>query len=113
MSQQMHFEEEQRGYQPTYTPSLEENAGSYNQRIEEAQAQKIGTFSRSGSPSAGQRLALGIVSLFVLFAGMGFLSSGNVSSLFVMAARVVGLIAVCLAIMAINFFFNNGGENRN
>src|SRR5215472_9387789 len=111
MSQQMHFEEEQRGYQPTYTPSLEENAGSYNQRIEEAQAQKIGSFSRSGGPSAGQRLALGIVSLFVLFAGMGFLSSGDISSLFVMAARLVGLIVVCIGVIAVNYFFNIGNRN--
>jgi hypothetical protein len=112
MSQQMHFDEEQHGYQATYTPTLGENTRSYNQRAEEVQAQKIGSFSRDGSPSAGQRLALGIVSLFVLFAGMGFLTSGDTSNLFVMIAKAVGLIAVCLAIMAINYFFN-GGENRN
>ena len=35
MSQQMHSEEEQRGYQATYTPSLSENARSYDQHFAE------------------------------------------------------------------------------
>jgi F0F1-type ATP synthase assembly protein I len=108
MSQQMHFEEEQHGYQGSYTPTLEENSGNYNQHFAEMPAQKLGaTYSGSEKgASAGQRLALAIVSMVVLFAGMGFLSSGDETSIGMIAARLVGLIVVCITAIIINIVFN-------
>lgn len=105
MSQQMHYEEEQHGYQASYTPTLEE--GNYNRHFTEMPAQKLGvTYSESEKgASAGQRLALAIVSMLVLFAGLGFLSTST-TSVFMIVAKLIGLIAVCLAAIFINLVFN-------
>lgn len=107
MSQQMHYDEEQHGYQASYTPTLEE--GNYNRRFAEMPAQKLGVSESSGSgkgASAGQRLALAIVSMVVLIAGLAMLPSGDNSSFWLMGAKLVGLIVVCIAAILINFIFN-------
>lgn len=106
MSQQMHFEEEQHGYQASYTPTLEE--GNYNRRFAEMPAQKLGAVYSTGGKgaSAGQRLALAIVSMVVLIAGLAMLPSGDNSSFGLMAAKLIGLIVVCIAAIIINFIFN-------
>lgn len=108
MSQQMHFDEEQRGYQASYTPTLGEPGGSYNQHFADTPAQKLGTiYTGSGRiASAGQRLALAIVSVVALIGGMAMLTNGDTSSLTIMAVKLAGLIVVCLTVAAINFVFN-------
>jgi hypothetical protein len=111
MSQQMNFDEEQqRGYQASYTPTLEDQHGSYNQRFAEAPGQKLGTTpAYSGASriaSAGQRLALAIVSVFALVAGLAMLTNGDTSSFMLMGFKLIGLVAFCITIAVINFAFN-------
>jgi hypothetical protein len=111
MSQQMHFDEEQRGYQAAYTPTLGENSVSYNQRIAEVQVQKVGSLYGKKSPSPWQRMVVAIFSLFVLLGGMGFLTSNDVSSFGVLVVRLVGLIVVCITVAIINYNINAGDRH--
>jgi hypothetical protein len=113
MSQQMHSDEEQRGYTGTrdyetaYTPTLGEPAESYNRSYTQMPAQKIATnYSTGGKsgPSAGQRLALAIISMIVLLGSLAALSDGAYNIVMI-AARLVGVIVVCIAAVAINFIF--------
>lgn len=113
MSQQMHSDEELRGYagsreyETSYTPALGEPGGSYEQLYTLMPAQKIATNFRTGeknSPSAGQRLALAIVSLVVLLGALFAISDGSYSFMMI-AARLVGVVVICLAIVAINFIY--------
>ena len=105
MSQQMHYDEEPRGYQATYTPTFGENAGSYDQHSAQMPAQKIGWSSNERGASAGQRLALAIVSLGVLVAGMTTLSDGG-PDFAELGIRLGALVAVCVTAIVINFIFN-------
>jgi hypothetical protein len=101
MSQQMHFNEEQ-GY-AGYTPALDEHTDSYNQRI--AEAQKIGQYQHEKRASPGQRLALAIVSVGVLFLCMTLFAGGD-SSVFIVVAKLVAMLVVGVAVIAINAIFN-------
>lgn len=108
MSQQMNFEEEQRGYhQASYAPTIEEGSGSYQQQFAAPPAQKVGVAYGGGSKSAsaGQRLALAIVSVGALIGGLGILG-GDTSSTFGTVIKLIGLIAVCFTIGIINLVFN-------
>lgn len=113
MSQQMHSDEEQRGYggsreyETSYAPTLGEPGGSYDRHYTQMPAPKIATNSRTSeknSPSAGQRLALAIVSMVVLLGSLFTISDGSYS-LTMTAARLVGVVVVCLAAIAINFIY--------
>lgn len=113
ISQQMSSEEEQRGYTGTrdyetsYAPTLNGPSRSYDHRFAEMPAQKIATnYSTGGknAPSAGQRLALAIVSMVVLLGSLFALTSGS-SNFYILAIRLVGVIVVCIATVGINFIF--------
>ena len=107
MAQNMQFDEEPRGYQPTYTPTLGENTGSYNQRV--AEAQKIGTFQgmRDKSASAAQRLALAIVSMIVLCIGFSMFGGAGNDNFLLVGIRLGALFIVAIAAIAINAIFNH------
>lgn len=103
----MHFNEEQRGYQATsYTPTLGEQPDNYNTRFTEAPAQKIGFLPGNSLPSAGQRLALAIVSMSLVMIALPALFSSNTASLFILVIKLVALIVVCLTAVLINVVFN-------
>lgn len=114
MSQQMQFDEERRGYEGTrayeaaYTPTMGEGSGTYDRRFAEMPAQKIAANyvpDQKSSPSAGQRLALAIVSMIVLIGALFALTVDAYTSMQMIAARLVGVIVVCLSTVAINFIF--------
>ncbi len=105
MSQQMHFDEEQRGYQAAYTPTLGENTGGYDQHSAQMPAQKIGWSAGERGASAGQRLALAIVSLVVLLGSLSVLS-GSSSDMGQVVTKLMSMAILCIAVIAINFIFN-------
>lgn len=109
MSQQMHFDEEQQhSHETSYTPPLGEPVRGYDRRYVEMPAQKIATqdsASGKGNPSAGQRLALAIVSMIVLIGSTASLSGANGFSFGIIAARLVGIIVIAMATVAINLIF--------
>jgi hypothetical protein len=110
MSQQMHFDEEERSYQASYTPTLEEGSGSYNRGYTTMPGQKLGAPYQQDQggrgASAGQRLALAIVSVVMLIGGLAMLTSGDTSSAMLMGFRLAGLIVVAVVIGSINAVFN-------
>lgn len=110
MSQQMNFEE-QRGYQATY--SSPENSGQsfeYGDHFAGQTGQKLGQINftpSSHSASAGQRLALAIVSVIVLIPLAGILvGSHGAASFFLIVSGLIALGLVCLTIAVINIVFN-------
>jgi hypothetical protein len=110
MSQQMHFDEEERGYQAAYTPTIEEGSGDYSRGYTHMPGQKIGPMYSQGysqgwrSASSGQRLALAIVSVVVVGGGLFSLNDGMDAPALI--ARIIGLIVISLVIAMINFAFN-------
>lgn len=110
MSQQIHFDEEERNYQASYTPTLEEGSGSYNRGYTAMPGQKLGPPYQQDQggrmASAGQRLALAIVSVIMLIAGLGMLTSGDTNSGMLMSIKLAGLIVVAVVIGSINAVFN-------
>lgn len=106
MSQQMHFDEEERGYQAAYTPTLGEESGDYSRGYTTMPGQKLGpVYSQGGrGASSGQRLALAIVSVVVVGGGLFSLNDGMDAPALI--ARVIGLIVISLVIAMINFAFN-------
>jgi glycerol uptake facilitator-like aquaporin len=108
MSQNMHFEEEPRGYQGIYTPTLGEPTEGYERHAPEIPAQKLSKHSTSSSgASASQRLALAIVSMFVLLGGLGMVGN-NTENLGQMFFKLISLFIVCISAIAINAIFNRG-----
>lgn len=114
MSQQMNFDEEQRGYSTGYTPHASfEDEPNVRPPINEPQGYKLGQYQftpRSTIASAGQRLALAIVSVAILIPIISILLGDNSSSIgyALLMVRLVGLGIVCLAIAIINVVFNRG-----
>jgi hypothetical protein len=111
MSQQM-FDEEQRGYQSGYTPAATYEEGpDYRPPINESQGYKLGQYqftARSTVISAGQRLALAIVSVAILVPITGILLGDSGLAFFEFVGRLIALGAVCLTVMVINYIFNRG-----
>lgn len=108
VSQQMNFEEEQRGYhQASYTPTIEEGSGSYQPQFAAPPAQKVGVTYGGGSrmASAGQRLALAIVSVCVLIPLMGITASDS-SNILGTVIKLVGFAVACVVIAIVNIVFN-------
>ena len=111
MSQQM-FNEEQRGYQASYTPHASyEDEPNLRPPVNEPPGYKLGQYQftpHSSMITAGQRLALAIVSVAILVPMVGILLGDSGLSLFELVGRLIGLGAVCLTLMVINFIFNRG-----
>lgn len=104
----MNFEEEQRGYhQASYTPTIEEGSGSYQPQFAAPPAQKVGVTYGGGSrmASAGQRLALAIVSVCVLIPLMGITASDS-SNILGTVIKLVGFAVACVVIAIVNIVFN-------
>ena len=103
MSQQMESEEFDRGY----AGSREGGPGYQQYQYGGMGGQKIGPYPVGGGATAGQRLALAIVSLCLLVPLLG-ITAGIVTSL-EGPGVLVGLLAlalVCLTIMVVNIVFN-------
>jgi hypothetical protein len=119
MSQQMHYDESGRERQgtpiDTYDPGYQ---AGYRDPFAGAAGQKIsyGNVSFQGGtdrgPTAGQRLALAIVSVVMLvpLAGIVFgITLGAASGNFLgLVAALIGMGLICLTIMVINYVFNHG-----
>ena len=113
MSQQMNFDEEQRGhsgYSAGYTPhATYEDGPDVRPPVNEPQEYKLGQYQSTPNPSmitAGQRMALAIVSVVMLIPILGILLGDSSLEFFVLVGRLIGLGVVCLTIALINYFFN-------
>ena len=104
MSQQMNFDEEQRGYQGTYSPPPTPERGYY--QFHEAPGQKLSQAYSGSSPSPGQRLALAIVSVAILVPVIAILLGDASLQFAALIGRLIGLGIVCLAIVIVNIVFN-------
>jgi hypothetical protein len=110
MSQQMHYDDpgrERQQYDPGYRAAYPDPfSGSSGQKLSFPDVH-VG----SGGVSAGQRLALAIVSVVMLvpLAGIVFgISLGSGGGFFNLVGALIGLGLICLTIMVINFVFNRG-----
>lgn len=129
MSQQSQHEEQTRAYRGSneystqdsraqdedyaYTPQLSRNDVEERFRPHEEWRQKASMAppDTRQTLSAGQRLALAIVSVSVLVPLVGILFAANISSEDVgdpvlIGSRLIGLLLVCLTIMVVNLAFN-------
>ena len=109
MSQQhMDFEESGRGYQAQAPyPGSREGRPVFDDAFSGTSGQKLGQYSFGGSASPGQRLALAIVSLFLLVPLSAIIL--GITTSFQSFGIIFGLIVmglVCLTIMVVNFVFN-------
>lgn len=105
MSQRMEFDEPGDQQQ---NPAFDNYQSGYREPFASTFGQKIPMGSHT--PSAGQRLALAIVSLCLLpaFAGIIFGISVPLGGLFGLAGGLIGFGLVCITIIAVNFIFNRG-----
>lgn len=116
--QQFQEREEPRGYQPVYTTTMKEDDFAYETRYEEPR-QKVypqpalasAPISRPSTISAGQRLALAIVSVSILVPITAILIEGGISdnqagNFFILGGRLIALALVCLTVMVVNLAFN-------
>src|SRR6266566_8031413 len=111
MSQQ--FEEMERGYQaqPPYPTGSERSyvpgpGPGFDDAFAGLSGQKLGQQYTSSSASAGQRLALAIVSICLLVPLTAItlgISSGSTLGLF---GGLIVLAVICLTIMVVNVVFN-------
>lgn len=110
MSQQMDYEEGGGSYQGGYsTAGSQQSQGvNFDDHFAGFSGQKIGHFSGQ-APTAGQRLALAIVSLCLLLPLtpiiLGITVSG-IGGFFGLMGGLIGLGLVCVAIIAVNIVFN-------
>jgi len=104
MSQQMHYDEtgrEQPRYDAGYSPGYSDPSfGASGQKI------SLSTPGMDKSASAGQRLALAIVSVVMLIPILGIIMGTSGGSIFGVAGALIALGLVCLTIMVINIAFN-------
>lgn len=96
-----------------YTPQLSKSDFEESFRPHEEWRQKVNTFQAGPRSfiSAGQRLALAIVSVSVLVPLVAILIEGSVSSdnagnPLIIGSRLIALLLVCLTIMVVNLAFN-------
>jgi hypothetical protein len=119
MSQQQFYESEiPQEHQHAYAASVSEEDFGYRARREEPGQKVYPHMSMSAAPSAqhssisaGQRLALAIVSVSVLVPIVAILIEGGISdtdsgNLFILSGRLIALALVCLTIMIVNLAFN-------
>src|SRR5215472_6292615 len=113
MSQQ--FEEMERGYQaqPPYPSGSERSYGpgpGFDDAIGGLSGQKLGQQYTSSSASAGQRLALAIVSISLLVPLTAIILGISSSSSIGLIGGLIVLAVICLTITIINLAFNFGGH---
>lgn len=105
MSQRMEYDEpgDQR-----QSAAFDSYQSGYREPFASTFGQKIPTGSHT--PSAGQRLALAIVSLCLLpaLAGIIFGISVPLGSFFGLVGGLIGFGLVCVTVIAVNFVFNRG-----
>lgn len=112
MSQQSQFEEENRHYRHGYEPSMQDDEFAHGNGPYEGGQKVFYTQPTSRkSFSAGQRLALAIVSVSVLIPLAAIILEGNVSSdtagnFLLIGERLIALALVCLTIMIVNIAAN-------
>jgi hypothetical protein len=114
MSQEMRYDEGQRPPAETYDAGYQ--GGTYRDPFAGASGQKLSMppyqqqFSQSSKElSAGQRLALAIVSVVMLVPLSGIIfgtAIGSGAGGFALLGGLIGLGLICLTIMVINFVFN-------
>lgn len=104
MSQQMHPDEEPRGYQAAYSPPINNYEGgpTYQSQYTGMAGQKLGQQTSSRPSSVGARLALAIVSVVMLVPLSGILVGNPEASIM----RYMALAVVCVTIVIINLLFN-------
>lgn len=114
MSQQMEYEEGAQGYQSGYAapgiPGSQQGQGvNFDDHFAGFSGQKIGQFGGQ-TPTAGQRLALAIVSLCLLVPLTPIIlgiTVGVIGGFFGLTGGLIGLAIVAVAIIAVNFVFNS------
>lgn len=109
MSQQ--FEEMERGYQaqPPYPSGSERSYGpgpGFDDSLSGLSGQKLGQQYTSSSASAGQRLALAIVSIVMLVPLTAIILGISSGSPIGLIGGLIVLAVICFTIMMVNFFFN-------
>jgi len=113
MSQQMHYDEagQERPRPPVDSYDAGYQAG-YRDPFAGASGQKL-AFSdvgqhvgRDKGVSAGQRLALAIVSLAILVGAVSIIMGTTVGQIFTFIGGLIALALVCITIIAINVVFN-------
>ena len=102
MSQQMHYDENSGERQ---SPPYQGYGGSYQDPFIASSGQKLSTQEFGRGASAGQRLALAIVSV-VLLLGATAIIFGN-PSIVVTPILLIAFGLICITIIAINAIFNN------
>jgi hypothetical protein len=110
MSQQMEYEEGAQNYQSGYgaSGSQQSQGANFDDHFAGFSGQKIGQFGGQMA-SAGQRLALAIVSLCLLVpltAIIFGITIAGIGGFFGLTGGLIGLAIVCAAITAVNFVFN-------
>lgn len=110
MSQQMHYDEagqERQQYGTDYQSGYRDPyAGSAGQKLSFPDIN-----AGSGGVTAGQRLALAIVSVVMLvpLAAIVFgITLGGSGGFFSLVAALIGIGLICATIMVINYVFNRG-----
>jgi hypothetical protein len=102
MSQQMHYDENSGERQ---SPPYQGYGGSYQDPFIASSGQKLSTLEFGRGASAGQRLALAIVSI-VLLLGATAIIFGN-PSIVVTPFLLIAFGLICFTIIAVNAIFNN------
>ena len=111
MSQQMHYDESGQERQRPPLDSFDAGyQGGYRDPFMGTQGQKLSMpYPQSNQAvSAGQRLALAIVSVVMLvpLSGIIFGTALGSGTVFALAGGLIGLGLICLTIMVINIAFN-------
>ncbi|HLI05662.1 MAG TPA: hypothetical protein VKV40_03760 [Ktedonobacteraceae bacterium] len=110
MSQQSQFEGEERHYQSGYSSYSQDEESPQSNHLHEGFGQKVFHAQPVGRfLSAGQRLALAIVSVCVLIPLVAIIlsnTSSDTGGIFVIGEQLIALAVVCLTIMVINIAAN-------
>ncbi len=114
MSQEMRYDESGREHQrpPVDTYDAGYQGGAYRDPFAGASGQKLSMpYAQQSNQtlSAGQRLALAIVSVVMLVPLSGIIfgtAIGSGAGGFALLGGLIGLGVICLTIMVINFVFN-------
>lgn len=109
MSQRMDYDEPDGQQQ---VPPFDNYQSGYRDPFASSYGQKIPSgFSGSRTPSAGQRLALAIVSIAILVPLISVIIPVSVSAgSFAFIGGLIAVGVICLTIIAVNFIFN--GMNK-